>query len=129
MVKPQEQGCKDKGGARPRSTILESSVWAAGDTAVAPCPLTDDGVLTCCLSTEGVSGSGLPGAALPASALPRQHPQERSRSPPGHHSFARSALTLFLQQKAVFTPTAPIWPSAINLHASNCSTLCDNSLC
>jgi len=33
------------------------------------------------------------------------------------------------QQKAVFTPTAPIWPSAINLRALNCRALCDNSSC
>lgn len=54
---PQEEGCKERGGARPCGTILESSIWAAGDTAVAPRPLTGDGVLTCCLSAEGVSSS------------------------------------------------------------------------
>lgn len=96
---PQQQGRKETGGAGPRSIILESSGWAAGDTVVAPHPLIDDGVLTCWVSAEGSSWG-------------------RSLSP-GHCSFACSALTLVLQQKAVFTSTAPIWPSAINLCASH----------
>lgn len=82
---------------------------------------------------EGVSGSAQgqvsPSTALSVSALSRHNSQEGSHSPPDHSSFSRSALTLFLQQKAVFTPSTPIWPSAINLSACSCITLCDNSLC
>lgn len=130
MGRPKENGCKERCGAGSCSTILKSSVWAAGNTTVAPTPLRDDGVLTCCLYAEGVSCSTW-GRSPPRLHLPCQGKIHRSA-----HTLLVVTAALhaqpspsFLQQKALFTPTTPIWPPAINLWASNCSTLCDNSVC
>lgn len=47
MGEPQEQGCKERGGARLCGTIMESRVGRPGDATAAPHSLTDDGVLRC----------------------------------------------------------------------------------
>lgn len=97
MGKPQEQGCKERGGARPCGTILESCVGTPGDTTVAS-PFLDRcwgaHVLTLHKVWALQLRTGLPEAALPVSALLRQNPQEWSHSPPAYCSFAVSPLPL-----------------------------------
>lgn len=108
MGKPQEQGCKERGGARLCGTIFQSHVGRAGGTTVAPHSLSDDGVLMCWLSAQGVSSSaqGRCCLCLPVSACVCP----AKRKTPGAVTLLltaalQSAHSLFLQQKAVFTPT------------------------
>lgn len=86
--------CKERGGARPCGTILESHV---GDTWRHHRCLDrwwGAHVLTLHKVWALQLRTGLPEATLPVSALPRQNPQEWSHSPPAYCSFAVSPLPL-----------------------------------
>lgn len=120
-----------------RGVVLghEAPSWRAAcghlGRVLPPYPVSDDGALTCCLSAEGVSGAAQSRSPWGCSACICR---AKAKSP---RAFTLSSWSLQLctislhpppSTKAVFTSTAPIWPSAINLCASNRSTLCDNSL-
>lgn len=96
--RPQEDGCKERCGARSRSIVLKSS-WehnSAQPTPPPPTPLGDDGVLTCCLYAEGVSCSAW-GRSPPRLHLPCQG------------KIHRSAHTLLLVTAALRTQPSPFF--------------------